>query len=102
MAAPRSWIDALARLLTEARFGADFLRRHGWRLALAFLGLLLPLWGFGELAEEVHEDELFDFDVPILVLAQAMARDGFDRVFLFFSAIGYAWGVVPVQRLNAR
>lgn len=97
MAGPRSRIDALASLLTEARFGADFLRRHAWRLILLFGGLLLPLWGFSELAGEVREGEAFNFDDPVLLLAQAMARDGFDRVFVFFSHIGYAWGVVPAD-----
>ncbi len=81
--------------------GADeagsLLRRHGWKLALLFVGVLLPMWGFMELADEVHEGEAFPFDDPILLFANEMARDGLDRVFLFFSEIGYAWGVVPVD-----
>lgn len=95
MAGPRGWIDAIASLLTEARFGTDFLRRHAWRLILLFAGLLLPLWGFAELADEVRDAEPFPFDEPLLLFAQAMAREGFDAAFLLFSQIGYAWGVVP-------
>lgn len=72
-------------------------RRHGWKLVLLFTGVLLPMWAFMELADEVHEAEAIAFDEPLLRLAQAMASDGFDRVFLFFSQIGYAWGVVPVD-----
>ncbi|ASR44628.1 hypothetical protein BEN78_15920 [Xanthomonas citri pv. mangiferaeindicae] len=73
------------------------LRQHGWKLALLFAGVLLPMWGFMELADEVHEAEAIPFDEPLLLYANQMARDGFDRVFLFFSQIGYARGVVPVD-----
>lgn len=97
MAGPRARIDALASLLAEARFGADFLRRRGWTLLLLFAGLLLPLLGFAELAEDVREGEPFEFDEPLLLLAHAMAHDGFDRVFLLFSGLGYEWGVVPAD-----
>lgn len=83
----------------QAHFGVGILRRHGWRLALLFAGLLLPLWGFSALAEEVHEAEVFSFDQPILLAANALADGGLDRVFLFFSAIGYAYGVIPVDLL---
>jgi membrane-associated phospholipid phosphatase len=97
MTGPQARIDAIASLLTEARFGADFLRRHAWTLLLLFAGLLLPLWGFAELAEDVREGEPFEFDEPLLLLAHAMARDGFDRAFLLASKLGYEWGVVPVD-----
>ena len=83
----------------DARFGIAFLRRHWRRLLLAFAGLLLPLWGFGELAEDVHEAEVFPFDAPVLEFAHAIARDGFDRAFLLFSKLGYQWGVVPLDVL---
>jgi membrane-associated phospholipid phosphatase len=72
-----------------------FARRHGWKLALLFGGMLLPLWGFLELADEVHEAEVIPFDEPLLLFAQSMAGAGLDGVFLFFSQAGYAWGVVP-------
>src|SRR5688500_2738840 len=97
MTGPRARIDALVSLLAEARYGADFLRRHAWTLLLLFAGLLLPLWGFAELAEDVREGEPFEFDEPLLLLAHAMARDGFDRAFLLASKLGYEWGVVPVD-----
>lgn len=85
-----------ARVLKqEARFGAKFLRRHGRVLLLLFAGVVLPLWGFAELGDEVREADAFAFDEPILRAANAMAGDGFDRIFLVFSALGYAWGVVP-------
>ena len=82
-------------LKEEARFGAAFLRKYGWRLMLLFVGLVLPLWGFAELADELREGEPFEFDEPILQFAHGLANAGFDRVFLLFSALGYQWGVVP-------
>lgn len=95
-AAPARPSKALA---TDARVGASFLRRHGWRLALLFGGLLLPLWGFAELADEVRDAEGFAFDEPILLAANEMARAGYDRLFLLLSALGYEYGVVPVDAL---
>lgn len=97
MVTPRIRIDLRAALLEELRFGLGFLRRHAWTLLLLFGCLLLPLWGFAELADEVREGEPFAFDEPLLMLARAMARDGFDRVFLLSSKLGHEWGAVPVD-----
>lgn len=95
---PKSAPEQTARTLAdEARYGAAFLRRHGLRLLLLFVGVLLPLCGFAALAEELHEGEAFRFDEPILQLAHGMASGGFDHVFLWASALGYAWGVVPAD-----
>lgn len=82
-------------LAVALRYGAGILRRHGTRLLLVFAGLLLPLWVFGELAEEIHEQEAIAFDEPLLEFAQSMARQGFDDFFVFMSKLGYEWGVVP-------
>lgn len=94
---PHTPAEAAATLRVEARFGAAFLRRHAGRLALLFTGLLLPFWGFAELADDVHEGEALVFDEPMLLFAQAIAHDGFDRAFELFSELGYAWGVVPAD-----
>ena len=66
---------------------------------LVFVGVLLPLWAFGELADEVREAEAFPFDAPILQFAQVAARDGFDKLFVVASKLGYQWGVVPFDIL---
>ena len=79
----------------EARYGATFLRRYGLSLLLVFVGILLPLAGFGALAHELREGEGFFFDRPLLEFANAIARDGFDRFFVVAAALGYLWGVVP-------
>ena len=76
---------------------AGLFRAHGGRLVLLFLCLLAPLWLFVELAEEVHELEDFYFDDALLWRAHAMAGPALDRFFIFISAIGYQWGVVPVD-----
>lgn len=85
------------RLVQGGRFIASLLREHGGRLVLLFLCLLVPLWLFVELADEVHELEVFYFDDPLLWRAHALAGPALDRFFVFMSAIGYQWGVVPVD-----
>ena len=84
-----------ADLLREARFAARFLWRYRRRLVLLFIGLLLPLWGFAELAEDVGEGEPFGFDVPVLLFAHGLAGAGLDRFLLAVTALGYEWFVVP-------
>ena len=81
----------------EARFGATFLRRYGALLLLLFIGVLLPLAAFGTMAHELREGEGFFFDVPLLKFAHAAARDGFNRFFVAVSALGYLYGVVPID-----
>ena len=81
----------------EARFGRELLRRHGWRLALVFLGLLLPLWGFGELADEIRESEPIGFDRPLLEFAHGIAGPALDRGLLLVTDLGYLHGVVPAD-----
>ena len=89
--------DAALAVRDDARFGLAFLRRHWRRLALLFAGVLLPLWGFGEIADELREGEAFFFDEPLLRLAHDGAGHGGDRAFLALSALGYQWGVVPLD-----
>jgi undecaprenyl-diphosphatase len=88
-------VDAGAVLAEDARFGIATLRRHGWRIALLFALVLLPLWAFGELAEDVHEGEVFAFDRPWLEFAHAIASPALDRLALLLGRVGYAQGVLP-------
>lgn len=94
-AAERARAADIRELLREARFGARFLAKYRRRLLLLFAGLLLPLWAFAELAEEVHEGEGFAFDLPLLRFARAVGNGGLDRFQLLVSDLGYAWFVVP-------
>ncbi len=82
---------------TQLSFGGRFFKKHGWRTLLWFFGLLLPLWGFGSLADRLHDGQMFPFDLPILNGIHALANAGFDKAFVLISATGYAWGVVPVD-----
>jgi len=73
----------------------SFLRRHGRRIALLFIAVLLPLWGFGELAEDVGEGRDFAFDQPILEWLHAHHALLLDQLALLFSRLGYQYGVIP-------
>ncbi|KAF1717552.1 hypothetical protein CSC74_01050 [Pseudoxanthomonas yeongjuensis] len=79
-----------------ARVIASLLKRHGGWIALLFVGVLLPLWVFTELADEVHELERFVFDDPILLRAHAHAGPALDRFFIVVSRIGYE-GVIAID-----
>ena len=86
-------------LAREVRFAAAFLLKYRQRLLLVFVGLLLPFWGFAELAEDVHEGEGFDFDLPLLAFAHEAANAGLDRILVVVTHLGYEWFVVPVDVL---
>lgn len=88
-----------AALRDQVRYGVAMLRRGGARLAVVFIGLLLPLWGFGELADEVHDHEPFDFDEPLLHFARGLSHSGLDGLFLFVTDVGFAHGVIPFDVL---
>lgn len=94
-AADRARAASAADLLREARFAARFLWKYRRRLGLLFVGLLLPLWAFAELADEVHDGEGFGFDAPLLRAAHALGTPALDRFQLLLSDLGYAWFVVP-------
>lgn len=81
-----------------ARIIASLLKRHGGWIALLFAGVLLPLWVFTELADEVHELERFVFDDPILLRAHAHAGPVLDRFFIAVSRTGYE-GVIGIDVL---
>jgi undecaprenyl-diphosphatase len=92
---PRDPAEAAAVLAEDVRFGLGTLRRHGWRIALLFALVLLPLWGFGELAGPVRAGAMLPFDRPLLDAAHSLSSPVFDRVALLLAAIGYDYGVVP-------
>lgn len=96
-AAPPATPEAAARnVRDQGRYGLAFLRVHWVRLLLVFAGIGLPLWGFGELVEDLRRGEVFFFDDPILDFAHQLARAGFDRFFLLASDLGYG-GVIAAD-----
>ena len=74
---------------------AEFLRRRGWRLLVLFACVLLPLWGFGEIAEDVRAGDAFGFDRPLLEFAHSHESPSLDGLALLLGRIGYLDGVVP-------
>jgi membrane-associated phospholipid phosphatase len=70
-----------------------------WQLLALFLGVLIPLWIFGALAEEILEQEVFAFDAPILLLMRRLATPWLDQFMLLCSRLGFAYGVVPLDIL---
>lgn len=90
--------EALGKVAARgARAVTGLLRSHGQRMLLVFVGLLLPLWVFGELAEELREMEDFAFDAPILLAAHAYGGASLDRIFIWITDVGYAYGVIPLD-----
>jgi membrane-associated phospholipid phosphatase len=90
-------IEIVAVVRAAASSGAPFARRHGFTLLLIFLGVLLPLAGFGALAHELREGEGFFFDLPSLEWAHFVGDASLDRFFVVVASLGYLWGVVPAD-----
>jgi len=90
--------EALGKVAARgARAVVNLLKAHGARIALLFLGVLLPLWLFAEIGEKVHEVEKFVFDAPILLAAHQQGGPALDRFFLWISHAGYQYGVIPID-----
>jgi len=94
LASPKQAVGAVG---DQLRYGLRFQRKHGGRLLLRFVCLLLPLWVFASLVDEVHEKEVFPFDAPVLNMVHAMATPTLDRFFVLMTQLGYLWGVVPLD-----
>ncbi|MDZ8051431.1 MAG: phosphatase PAP2 family protein [Aulosira sp. ZfuVER01] len=66
-------------------------------LVLLLIGVFLPLQVFGELAEEVWENEGgFAWDVPILLVIHSTAQPQLDVFASTLTKFGVFWGVFPV------
>jgi len=76
---------------------AAVLRGKLGRLLLLFAGVLVPLWLFAGLADQVHELEDMFLDDRLLLWFRAQAGPGLDRFFLVLSGLGHAWGVIPAD-----
>jgi len=94
---PASPREAVAVAGHELGYGLRFLRKHGWRMVLWFVCLLLPLWGFASLVGELREKEVFPFDAPVLNMLHAVATPTLDRFFVLMTQLGYLWGVLPLD-----
>lgn len=76
------------------------LSKHYRSLLLLLIGVFLPLQIFGELAEEVWEDEGgFPWDKPILLAIHATASPQLDAFAITLTKLGVFWGVFPAASL---
>jgi undecaprenyl-diphosphatase len=67
------------------------------RLATLFIGVLIPLFGFGMLAEQVFDKEVFSFDKPILLFMHAHASAMLDQLMVLCSRAGSALCLIPLE-----
>ncbi|WNZ43962.1 phosphatase PAP2 family protein [Leptolyngbya boryana CZ1] len=83
----QAFLEFLKHLLA-ARRGA---------LLMLLIGVLLPLLIFGELAEDVWENQGgFPWDVPILLAVHSVNNPWLDAIATFLTKLGVFWGVFPV------
>ena len=76
---------------------AAWIGRHKWQFVVLFVGILGPLYAFGELAEDVRAGQAFAWDDPVLLYAHSLSSPWMDRVMLFFTYVGYGFGVIPLD-----
>ncbi|ARV59850.1 hypothetical protein BZZ01_15525 [Nostocales cyanobacterium HT-58-2] len=82
------------------RFLQQLLIAHWRSLLLLLLGVYLPLQVFGELAEEVWENEGgFPWDVPLLLAIRRTANPQLDAVAVMLTKLGVFWGVFPIATI---
>jgi membrane-associated phospholipid phosphatase len=79
------------------RFLKHLLISHWRSLLVLLLGVFLPLQVFGDLAEDVWENEGgFPWDVPILLAIHRTASPQLDVFAATLTKFGVFWGVFPV------
>lgn len=69
------------------------------RLIILFLGVLLPLIGFGVLAELTRGQRTLFWDIPLLLWVHRYASPTLDIVMTLVARLGYTGGVIPVDGL---
>ena len=84
------------------KFVQQLLITHWRSLLLLLLGVFLPLLVFGELAEDVWENEGgFPWDVPVLLAVHSTANPQLDVVVTMLTKLGVFWGVFPIATVTA-
>jgi membrane-associated phospholipid phosphatase len=58
------------------------LKKNIWRIALLFVGILLPLVLLGKLADRIHEGRTFSFDDKLLLLIHDNSTPWLDWLFI--------------------
>jgi membrane-associated phospholipid phosphatase len=88
-----------SRLATAAIVIPGWLRSNRMRLLGLFAGVLLPLFLFGELADEVRDQDALAFDEALLRFMQHQATPALDRLMLLASTLGSGLWVTPIDVL---
>jgi len=84
------------------KFLLQLLIAHWSSLLLVLIGVYLPLQVFGDLAEEVWENEGgFRWDVPLLLAIHSTANPQLDVVAATLTRFGVFWGVFPIATVTA-
>ncbi|MBF1999446.1 MAG: phosphatase PAP2 family protein [Synechococcales cyanobacterium M58_A2018_015] len=92
----------IERVKTGGAKSLRFAWAHRSSLTLLLLGVLLPLYGFGELAEDIWEKEDgFSWDKPLLLFIHAHARPQLDALASALTRLGGFWGVTLMATLIA-
>ena len=79
--------------------GNDAPGMHVARMIGLFILVLLPLYFFGNLAEDVVKKEVFFFDKPVLLYLHQRATPALDAAMIFFSRAGSVMVIVPFNIL---
>ncbi|PYE51927.1 phosphatase PAP2 family protein [Deinococcus yavapaiensis] len=75
---------------------AKFLRTH-WRPLLALaVGLLVPLFIFTKIADDVYDKEPFPLEEPLMLALHAHTSATLNHIAAFFSLLGSARGMTPL------
>lgn len=74
-----------------------WLWQRRFMLFLLFVGIVLPLYIFGQLADEILEQEGFVWDEPILLFFRGFASPILDWFMVSLSQLGTRYGVVPLD-----
>lgn len=69
---------------------------HSGRLLMLFIGVLMPLWLLGAVAEDVAEKEVFGFDRPILIFFHERSSPFLDSTMYVATQLGSAFALVPL------
>lgn len=66
------------------------------QLLFLFVSVLIPLFAFGVIAEQVFDKEVFSFDQPILMFMHGHVTANTDRLMVWSSRAGSAQSLVPI------
>lgn len=94
--------DPRKLLQSFLKFLKKLITAHWRSLLVLLIGVFLPLLVFGELAEDVWENEGgFPWDVPILLAIHTTAQPQLDVFTTTLTKFGVFWGVFPVATVIA-